>query len=374
MKRKVLIAIGTRPEAIKLAPVVTAFNQSDDFKTYVLSTGQHRELLQQVLTVFGLKVDKDLKVMQSNQSLSQLSATLMGEMDKVFSEVKPDIVLVQGDTTTAFIAALIAFYHKIKVAHVEAGLRSFNNHHPFPEEVNRRFISVIADWHFAPTELACQNLIREQIPKENIYRVGNTSVDALQHMLQKKEENSQWSAILQRQKIILVTAHRRENFGAPFEEICRAILQIAKNFPEVLIVFPMHLNPNVQKQSRQFLSDVDNILLLEPLDYLDFIQVMQRADIVITDSGGVQEEAPILGKPVLVLRQCSERMEGILAGVAKLVGHDRELIVNEVTKLLEEESYYQSMSNREISKDLYGDGNAAARIVDIIHASQLLTV
>lgn len=373
MKRKVLIAIGTRPEAIKLAPVVAAFKQSDNFETYVLSTGQHRELLQQVLTVFGLHVDKDLKVMQNNQTLSQLSACLIGEMDKVISEVKPDIVLVQGDTTTTFIAALTAFYHKIKVAHVEAGLRSFNNYHPFPEEVNRRFVSVLADWHFAPTGLARQNLINEQIPEEKIYQVGNTSVDALQVMLHKKKETP-FSPLLRKQKVILVTAHRRENFGAPYEEICRAILQIALGHPEVMIVFPMHLNPNVQKQSRQFLSNVDNILLLEPLDYLDFIHVMQRAHIVITDSGGVQEEAPILGKPVLVLRECSERMEGVLAGVAKLVGSNRELIVQEVTKLLEDEKYYSEMSNPEKSKNLYGDGNASARIVEIINQPELMAV
>lgn len=376
MKRKIVIAIGTRPEAIKLAPVVAAFNQLDEFETFVLSTGQHRELLQQVLDVFNLKVDKNLDVMQKNQSLPQLSATLMTEIDQVFREVQPDVVVVQGDTTTTFIAGLVAFYHKIKVAHVEAGLRSYDNYHPFPEEVNRRFVSVIADWHFAPTEIACENLSKEGIAAEKIYRVGNTSVDALQKLLSntKVNANDRFAALLRKQKIVLVTAHRRENFGAPFVEICQAILQIAEMYPNILIVFPMHLNPNIQQESRKYLSRQENILLLDPLDYFDFIHLMQRAHIVITDSGGVQEEAPILGKPVLVLRQCSERLEGILAGVAKLVGHDKELIVNEVKKLLEDESYYQSMSNPALSKNLYGEGDAADKIANIIRAESHLLV
>ncbi len=360
---KILSVFGTRPEAIKMAPVLTELNKYPEITSIVCVTAQHREMLDQVLELFEIKPDYDLSIMKPNQSLSEITARALTKLDEVLTKEKPDWVLVQGDTTTAMVGALAAFYHQIKVGHVEAGLRSFDKYQPFPEEINRKIATSISDLHFAPTEVSKQNLIREGVNEANILVTGNTVIDALLLVADKSYdwESSPLSAIPRNKKIILVTAHRRENHGEPLHNICAALRTLAEQFSDVQIVYPVHLNPNVQKIVRATLGNISNVTLLKPLKYLPLVHLMKQSYFVITDSGGIQEEAPGLGKPVLVLREVTERPEGVTAGTVKLVGTDTETILREATNLLTNEAAYQSMSQ---AVNPYGDGQASVRIVE----------
>jgi UDP-N-acetylglucosamine 2-epimerase (non-hydrolysing) len=358
---KILSIFGTRPEAIKLAPVLTELKQHE-VTSIVCVTAQHREMLDQVLALFAIRPDYDLAIMQPNQSLAALTARALTKLDEVLRIEQPDWVLVQGDTTTAMVAALTAFYHQIKVGHVEAGLRSFDKYQPFPEEINRKVATSVSDLHFAPTELSKQNLLREGVPETSIVVTGNTVIDAL---LQVAEKPYDWDAsplahIPRDKRIILVTAHRRENFGEPLENICAALRSVAERFPDVHIVYPVHLNPNVQTVVHRTLANIANITLLAPLEYLPLVQLLKQAYLVVTDSGGIQEEAPGLGKPVLVLREVTERPEGVAAGTVKLVGTNKDNIIREVEMLLNDQAEYDRMAR---AVNPYGDGNARARIV-----------
>jgi UDP-N-acetylglucosamine 2-epimerase (non-hydrolysing) len=360
---KILSVFGTRPEAIKMAPVLAELNKhKDKFTSIVCVTAQHREMLDQVLALFAIQPDYDLGLMQPNQSLAQLTARTLTKLDEVLQQEKPDWVLVQGDTTTVMTAALAAFYHKIKVGHIEAGLRSFDKHQPFPEEINRKIATSLSDLHFAPTELARQNLLREGIAEAQIAVTGNTVIDAL---LQVAENPYDWDAsplanIPRDKRIILVTAHRRENFGPPLENICAALRAIAARYADVHIVYPVHLNPNVQTIVQSSLGNFHNITLLEPLEYLPLVHLMKHSYLVITDSGGIQEEAPGLGKPVLVLREVTERPEGVAAGTVKLVGTNAEKIIQETSTILNDPVAYEAMAQ---AVNPYGDGQASKRIV-----------
>jgi UDP-N-acetylglucosamine 2-epimerase (non-hydrolysing) len=378
--KKMLIIVGTRPEAIKMTPLIRALGQRPrEFQTKVCATAQHREMLDQVLNVFKLKPDFDLDAMHPQQDLFDLSARLMLGLRDTLVEFKPDLVFIQGDTTTSLMAALAAFYLQVPVAHVEAGLRTYNPLAPWPEEMNRQISGRIADIHFAPTENAKRNLINENVPPKHIYVTGNTGIDALFAARQIIQENglapSLQRTVTQRlggrqldfdaSKLLLVTGHRRENFGQGFENICRALRSIATNNPEVHIVYPVHLNPNVQKPVRNILEGQDNIHLTEPLDYLPFLFLMEKAHFILTDSGGIQEEAPSLGKPVLVMRQSTERTEALRAGTVQLVGTDPDRIRTESQRLIDDRQYYDRMSK---AQNPYGDGTAAQTIVETILA------
>lgn len=370
---KILLIFGTRPEAIKLSPLFWELkNSSDFFDVRVCVTAQHREMLDQVLDFFLIKPDYDLNLMKNNQSLFDITAGSLTGLEKVLDDFNPDIVFVQGDTTTSFVGALSAYYKKIKVAHVEAGLRSFNKYSPYPEEINRILIDHIADYHFAPTEKAKENLYKEGI-KNNLWVVGNTVIDALFWGLDRINQSSQLRKSIEKffnskldiknSKIILVTGHRRESFGEGFKNICNALKEVALRFKDVQIVYPVHLNPNVRKPVDEILKNIKNVYLLEPLEYPYLIWLMSKSYLVLTDSGGIQEEAPSLGKPVLVMREVTERTEGIEAGTAMLVGTKKENIVESVSRLIEEPKLYEKMSK---SINPYGDGKASKRIVDII--------
>ncbi|MBI1761761.1 MAG: UDP-N-acetylglucosamine 2-epimerase (non-hydrolyzing) [Acidobacteria bacterium] len=369
MPLKILSIFGTRPEAIKMAPVVQALQQHpSEFTSVVCVTAQHRQMLDQVLTLFALQPDYDLDLMQREQTLAQLTANILTQVDAVLVKEQPDWVLVQGDTTTAMAAAMAAFYRRIKVAHVEAGLRTGDKTQPFPEEINRIFADALADLHFAPTEQSRAHLLREGVPSTSVVVTGNTVIDALLDVAARPYD---WQAdelaqVPPDKRLILVTAHRRENFGQPLENICTALLQIAARFPAVQLVYPVHLNPNVQRAVNTHLRGVANITLLPPLDYLPLVQLLKRSHLVLTDSGGLQEEAPGLGKPVLVLRDATERPEGVEAGTVKLVGTDIERIVNETTRLLTEPDAYERMAR---AVNPYGDGQASARIVASLRAA-----
>ena len=356
--KKVLIAFGTRPEAIKMAPVVRMMAKSSKLAAYVCVTAQHRQMLDQVLEIFKIKPDFDLDLMKPNQTLFEISSSVLLAMNDVIKKVKPDIILVQGDTTTVFFTALSAFYHKIPIGHVEAGLRSYKKYSPFPEEINRLLTSHIADLHFAPTKLASENLIKEGIQSENILITGNTVIDSLIYIKNKLKFRKNDSA---NKKHILVTGHRRENFGENFEQMCYALKDIATQYKEIKITYPVHLNPNVQEPVYRILSKVENINLIKPVGYIEFVKLMHSSYIILTDSGGIQEEAPTFGIPVLVMRDTTERPEGIHAGVAKLVGTNRKVIVEEVKALVDDKDYYNSIS--QISNP-YGDGKAAERIIN----------
>ncbi len=371
----VLFIFGTRPEAIKMAPVIKELEkQPGDFETLVCVTGQHREMLDQVLEFFEITPNYDLNLMQPGQTLFDITSNGLKGLQGIFSECKPDIVLVQGDTTTAFAGALASFYNNTKIVHIEAGLRSGDKFSPYPEEMNRTLIGHLSDYHLAPTEKARQNLLREGITK-NIHVVGNTVIDALFLGLsiieQQSDESYQkfFSFLNSSKKIILVTGHRRENFGKPFEDVCHAIREIAESFPEVQVVYPVHLNPNVQQPVNTLLGNLANIHLIEPLDYPHLLWLLNRSYLVLTDSGGIQEEAPSLGKPVLVMREVTERTEGIEAGTAMLVGTDRKKIIQEVTALLTGKEIYEKMSR---AHNPYGDGNAAVRIADILRKASVI--
>lgn len=363
--KKVMITFGTRPEAIKLLPLVQVLKADGSFDVKVVVTAQHRDMLDQVLSVFKIIPDIDLDLMTPNQSLETITARVVERMGSVFGDIRPDLLFVQGDTTTTMATALAAFYHRIPVGHVEAGLRSFDMYNPFPEEVNRKIASQLTTFHFAPTERARKNLLLENVPDNHIHVVGNTVIDALQWITGQAESIS--DPAIQKimddpKRLILVTAHRRENFGKPLEDICKALLAIAQNH-DVRIVYPVHLNPNVRSVVFPMLGDVPNITLTEPLDYMQFAVLLKKATLILTDSGGIQEEAPHFGIPVLVLRETTERPEAIEAGTAKLVGTDASVIIAETDQLLTDQTAYDAMANR---ANPFGDGTSSRQIRDIV--------
>ncbi len=364
----VLSVFGTRPEAIKMAPVVQELERrSGSIRSVVCSTGQHREMLDQVLELFAIRTDYDLALMEPNQTLSRLTANLITGLDGVIHEVKPDWVLAQGDTTTVLAASLVSFYHRVRFGHVEAGLRTGDKHRPFPEEINRRLADAMSDLFFCPTERSRQTLLGEGYRDSAIRVTGNTVIDALQQVAGRQYD---WSAgplaaIPTDRRIVLITAHRRESFGEPFRELCLAIRELASAFAGegVQFVYPVHLNPNVRAPVSEILAGLDNVYLIEPLDYLSLVQLMKRSSLILTDSGGIQEEAPGLRVPALVMRETTERPEGVDAGVVKLVGTDRERIVAEAALLLRDAAAHARMATGE---NPYGDGRAAQRIVDAL--------
>ena len=378
--KKILLAFGTRPEAIKMAPLVKEFQKRvAQFETIVCVTGQHREMLDQVLTIFNIKPDYDLNIMKQGQDLYDVTARVLIGMRDVLKDVNPDVVLVHGDTTTSMAVALAAFYQQIPVGHVEAGLRTNDIYSPWPEEMNRQITGRIATYDFAPTLLSKKNLLKENVPEDKIIVTGNTVIDALYWVVDKIKNDKALDIELDMElkcagydvgrlsngkKLVLITGHRRENFGEGFIRMCNAIKTLTEKYPEVDFVYPMHLNPNVRKPIHEVfgkdLSDLDNMFFIEPLEYLVFVSLMEKSSIVLTDSGGIQEEAPGLGKPVLVMRNTTERPVALDAGTVKLVGTDYDKIVGEVSRLLDDETYYNQMSH---AVNPYGDGLACERIV-----------
>jgi UDP-N-acetylglucosamine 2-epimerase (non-hydrolysing) len=365
-KLKVLSIFGTRPEAVKMAPVVQKLAVTPSVEPLVCVTAQHREMLDQVLNLFNLKIDFDLDLMRPDQTLAQLTSAVFTQLDPVLQQVNPDWILVQGDTTTVMAAALLAYYHRIRIGHVEAGLRTADKWQPFPEEINRRIAGVVADLHFAPTNWARENLLNEGVGPTSIVVTGNPVIDALQQVI--KQPYDLYSEILdgipKDKRIILITAHRRENFGDPMRRIFSALSRIAHEYSEdCILVYPVHLNPNVRKPAFEMLSQIPNVRLIDPLDYLPMVHIMERAHLVLTDSGGLQEEAPALGTPVLVLREVTERPEAIEAGTARLVGTDLDKIVEQTRLLLDDSKAHRSMAR---AVNPFGDGHAAERIVEAL--------
>ena len=376
-----MLVFGTRPEAIKMAPLVKEFQKfPKEFETIVCVTGQHREMLDQVLRIFEIRPDYDLDIMQQGQDLYDVTARVLTGMRDVLKEAQPDVVLVHGDTTTSTASALAAFYQQIPVGHIEAGLRTHNIYSPWPEEMNRLLTGRIATYHFAPTLLSRQNLLQENVADEKITVTGNTVIDALYWVVQKIKENKTLarelenilaksgytvSRLTQGKKLVLITGHRRENFGDGFISICKAIKSLSEKYPEVDFVYPMHLNPNVRKPIQEVFGESQkaNMFFIEPLEYLSFVYLMEKSAIVLTDSGGIQEEAPGLGKPVLVMRDTTERPEALEAGTVKLVGTDYDKIVNEVSGLLDSREYYEKMSK---AVNPYGDGKACCKIIEAL--------
>ncbi|HEG8119342.1 TPA: UDP-N-acetylglucosamine 2-epimerase (non-hydrolyzing), partial [Campylobacter jejuni] len=369
--KKILIVFGTRPEAIKMAPLVKIMENRNDVNFRVCVTGQHRQMLDQILNIFDIKPDYDLNIMQENQDLYDITLKILCGMKNVLNDFKPNIVLVHGDTTTASVTALAAFYQKIKIAHVEAGLRTYNICNPWPEEANRQIIGVLANIHFTPTVKSAENLIKEGKNKEGIFITGNTVIDALFYMTEKIKNDKTFKIkvlssigneykINDNKKFILVTGHRRENFGEGFLQICEALKIIAINNPDIDIVYPVHLNPNVQKPVKMLLLNISNIYLINPLKYEEFIYLMSKSYFIITDSGGIQEEAPSLGKPILVMRETTERPEAVEAGVVKLVGACKQNIIRESQKLIDDQDEYEKMSK---AYNPYGDGRACEKII-----------
>lgn len=373
--RKILLVFGTRPEAIKMAPLIKKIKEyPKTFDVRVCITAQHRQMLDQVLKIFEIEPDFDLDIMKDGQDLYDITSRVLLGLKEVLSDFHPDVVLVHGDTTTTMAASLAAFYQKIPVGHVEAGLRTNDIYSPWPEEINRQVTSRIAQYHFAPTDKAKMNLLQENIPAEKIFVTGNTVIDALNIVVDKIKSNKTLSENLylklkqngyqlSEKKFILVTGHRRENFGQGFLNICNALKQIAVKNPGMDIVYPVHLNPNVRKPVNDILSDISNIFLIEPLEYEEFVYLMNQSYLILTDSGGIQEEAPSLGKPVLVMRDTTERPEAVEAGTVKLVGTDFKTIVNETQMLIDSEEEYQKMAR---SHNPYGDGKACQRIAEIL--------
>jgi UDP-N-acetylglucosamine 2-epimerase (non-hydrolysing) len=363
--KKVLFIFGTRPEAIKLAPVIKAFKKDRAFKTIVCTTAQHRKMLDQVLEFFEIEPDYDLKIMQKNQKLEELTARVLKKAGEVLTKEKPDYTIVQGDTTSAFASALSSFYHKIPVCHIEAGLRTNDIYAPYPEEINRRIISTVTALHFAPTQTAKNNLLEENVQAKNILITGNTVIDALFQTINKINSKrihfAKEFGIDLNKKYILVTGHRRESFGQGFKNICTALKKIAQNNKNIDIIYPVHLNPNVQDPVYELLGNIPNIKLIKPLDYVKFVYLMYNSYLIITDSGGVQEEAPSIGKPVLVMREITERPEVVKTGNVKLVGTNIKKIVNEAQKLLENVNYYRKMAKK---TTVYGNGNASLKILN----------
>jgi UDP-N-acetylglucosamine 2-epimerase (non-hydrolysing) len=362
MKKRVGLIFGTRPDAIKMAPVVFELRKhSDEFEPIVISTGQHRQMLDQVLQVFDVTADTELDLMRHNQTLNGLTCRILSSMDALLAETALDCLLVQGDTTTAFAAALAAFYRKVPVAHVEAGLRSRDLFQPWPEEANRRLAAVVAQLHFAPTPLSRDNLLAEAVPAKDVVVTGNTIVDSVEKLLEMQTIDQPLPEGVPDDgaPLVLVTSHRRESWGEELENICHSLLDLVERFPHIRVVYPVHLNPNVTSTVGSMLGNRDRIHLIPPVDYFQFLSLLRRCYLVLTDSGGVQEEAPIFHKPVLVLRKVTERPEASLLGMAKVVGTSREAIVREASRLLSSEYAYQSMASGECP---YGDGRAAARI------------
>jgi UDP-N-acetylglucosamine 2-epimerase (non-hydrolysing) len=374
-KRKILTVFGTRPEAVKLSPVIKKIEEHPErFESVVCVTAQHRQMLDQVLDLFEIHPAHDLDIMKPDQTLFDVTCNALSGVGRVIEEERPDLVLVQGDTTTVFTAALAAFYFQIPVGHVEAGLRSFDRHRPFPEEINRKLATQLSDMHFAPTETAQDNLLREGIAQGRIWVTGNTVIDALLMILKdlpsmekkagwKESFSREWGISFDGGPVILVTGHRRESFGQGFQDICKALKKIALAHKDLKIIYPVHLNPNVQKPVDQFLSEIENIYLIPPLDYGPFVYLMSRSHLILTDSGGIQEEAPSLGKPVLVMRDVTERPEAVEAGTSKLVGTNVARIVDETERLLQDSHYYEAVSR---IHNPYGDGNASERIVQTL--------
>ena len=380
--KNMMLVFGTRPEAIKMSPLVKEFQKyPEKFETIVCVTGQHREMLDQVLRIFDIQPDYDLNIMKQGQDLYDVTARVLTGMRDVLKETRPDIVLVQGDTTTSTAAALAAFYQQIPVGHIEAGLRTHNIYSPWPEEVNRQITGRIATYHFAPTSLSKDNLLQEGISGEQIIVTGNTVIDALYMVVEKIKNDGILSCELEKvlkasgydisrlsdgRKLVLITGHRRENFGDGFISMCKAIKSLSEKYPEVDFVYPMHLNPNVRKPIHEVFGESQraNLFFIEPLEYLSFVYLMEKSAIVLTDSGGIQEEAPGLGKPVLVMRDTTERPEALEAGTVKLVGTDYDKIVNEVSGLLDSQEYYEKMSK---AINPYGDGKACSRIVKALY-------
>jgi UDP-N-acetylglucosamine 2-epimerase (non-hydrolysing) len=376
MKKKILSIFGTRPEAIKMAPVIKELEKhGDKIRCLVCVTAQHRQMLDQVIDLFGIKPDVDLNLMEDNQTLSQITARTLIALDDVFKEIKPDWVLVQGDTTTTMVASLVAFYHGVRIGHIESGLRTYNKKAPFPEEINRRMTSVVADLHFAPTEKAKQNLLKEGVDEKRIFVTGNTVIDALLMIVErqsKPEVQEKWNRYFgdkfgisfdNGRRQILVTGHRRESFGKGLENICNALREIAHSYKDVEIIYPVHLNPNVQEPVRRILNDTKRVHLIPPLDYEPFVYLMSKSYLILTDSGGIQEEAPSLGKPVLVMRETTERPEAVKAGTARLVGTDQNKIISETNLLLSNKETYLAMS---VSENPYGHGKASHNIIKIL--------
>lgn len=370
---RILIVVGTRPEAIKMAPLYRKFKEQQEFETKLCVTAQHREMLDQVLDFFEIEPDYDLNIMRPNQNLYTLTAEIITQMKPVLEDFKPDYVYVHGDTTTTMASSLAAFYYGAQICHVEAGLRTFNLKSPFPEEMNRSVTGVVGNWHFAPTETSKSNLLRENKNESQIIVTGNTVIDALLYSVEKvnqsqysdKEVEKLKSILIENKKLILVTGHRRENHGQGFVNICNALKELATQNPQIQIIYPVHLNPNVQKPVYDLLSKIDNIKLIDPLSYPAFVWLMEKSYLIITDSGGVQEEAPSLGKPVLVMRNTTERPEAVEAGTVLLVGADTKKIVKEANTLIHDHEKYNNMSKLH---NPYGDGKACERIVDAAKA------
>ncbi|UKA10867.1 non-hydrolyzing UDP-N-acetylglucosamine 2-epimerase [Photobacterium damselae] len=369
--KKILLVFGTRPEAIKMAPLVHVLSNDKRFETKVCVTAQHREMLDQVLDLFEIKPEYDLNLMKTGQTLNDVTASILIALKPVLEDFKPDVVLVHGDTATTFAASLAAYYEQIPIGHVEAGLRTGNIYSPWPEEANRKLTGALTNFHFAPTEVSKNNLLKENYSEENIFVTGNTVIDALLMVKNKIADDPDLKVTLESKfqflddskKMVLVTGHRRESFGGGFERICKALAITAKNNPNIQIIYPMHLNPNVREPVNRILSNINNIHLIEPQEYLPFIYLMDRSDIILTDSGGIQEEAPSLGKPVLVMRDTTERPEAVEAGTVKLVGTDVDKIVDSISLLLSDSDEYNMMS---IAHNPYGDGNACKRIADYL--------
>lgn len=360
--KKILIVFGTRPEAIKLAPIIRLLSDNSNLKPIICVTAQHREMLDQVLNIFNIKPDIDLNLMKDKQTLFSLTSSILTSMKEILDDVKPDLVLVHGDTTTTFAVSLACFYSRIPIGHVEAGLRTHNKQSPYPEEANRVLTTHLSDLHFTPTLLARQNLILEGIPQKNIHIVGNTAIDSLFWMkdnLPEKEEYIDNYLLNSDKQIVLITAHRRESFGEPFESICLALKELSNKFKDHLFIYPVHLNPSVQEPVRKHLSNIDNFHLINPLPYSSFIRLMELSKLIITDSGGIQEEAPSLGKPVLVLREVTERPEAVTAGTVFIVGTDKDKIISKTSEFL-------SGNIKTNAINPYGDGKSSERIVDVI--------
>ncbi len=360
---KVMSVFGTRPEAIKMAPLVKELEKRNEIESIVCVTAQHREMLDQVLETFEITPDHDLNIMKQGQTLADVTTRALNGLEGVIKEVNPDIVLVHGDTTTTFAGAVAALYNQVAVGHVEAGLRTYDKYSPFPEEMNRQMVGCIADMHFSPTEMSKQNLLNEGKKAETIYVTGNTAIDAMATTVDENYNHAELEWIKENEKLILLTAHRRENLGEPMRHIFTGIKKIVDEFKDVKVIYPIHLNPKVREVAKEIFGESDRVKLIEPLEVFDFHNFQNKSYIILTDSGGIQEEAPSLGKPVLVLRDTTERPEGIKAGTLKLVGTDAEVIYNETKKLLTDKDLYTSMSK---ASNPYGDGTASKQIVDAI--------
>ena len=371
MKKKILTVFGTRPEAIKMAPLVHALDSDNRFEARVCVTAQHREMLDQVLSLFEITPDYDLDIMKAGQALNDITARILLELKPVLLDFQPDVVLVHGDTATTFAASLAAYYEKIPVGHVEAGLRTGNIYSPWPEEANRKLTGCLTQYHFAPTAGSEKNLLQENVPANQIFVTGNSVIDALLQVVEKIESDSElmdklkihYPFISEEKKLVVITGHRRESFGQGFEDICQAIAESARANPETQFVYPVHLNPSVQEPVQRILQGVKNVYLIPPLEYLPFVNLMRMSTVILTDSGGIQEEAPSLGKPVLVMRETTERPEAVDAGTVVLVGTDQSLIVNSLNELLQKGDKYHAMCE---AHNPYGDGKACSRILDIL--------